>query len=303
MPEIANINGEICPINEAVIPAEDRGYLFGDGVYEVLRCYNGRIWAFDRHMHRFGRSVKEIAIRNVDLDQVRHWVEETYARSQLSEAVIYFHITRGVAPRSHAWEENLEPTFYMTVRLFAPRGEGNEKGVRLISMPDQRWRRCDIKSLNLLPNVIAKQEARRCGAYEAVLVDEHGQVIEGTSSSVVSIIGGALFGPPNSSALLPSITRQFVFEIADALRIPVREKTVSLTDFYAADEAFIAGTGDEVMGITHVDEKPIGAGTVGRLTRIIYQEYRARIARNEDKLLAGTGRGEGIGNRGMGDRE
>jgi D-alanine transaminase len=292
MPAIANINGKICPIEEAVIPAEDRGYLFGDGVYEVLRCYNGRIWAFDSHMHRFGRSVREIAIRNVDLDQVRHWVAETYAQSQLPEAMIYFHITRGVAPRSHAWEEDLRPIFFMTVRPFALRGEGNEKGVRVISVSDQRWRRCDIKSLNLLPNVIAKQEARRCGAYEAILVNEQGQVIEGTSSSVVSISGATLFGPPNSSALLPSITRQFVFEIAAALRIPVREKTVSLTDFYAADEAFIAGTGDEVMGITHVDEKPIGNGTLGKLTQKIYQEYRARIARNEDKLLIRTGRGE-----------
>jgi D-alanine transaminase len=283
MPEIANINGEICPIDEAVIPAEDRGYLFGDGVYEVLRCYNGRIWAFDRHMHRFGRSLKEIAIHNVDLDQVRHWVVETYERSQLPEAIVYFHLTRGVAPRSHAWEEDLDPTFFMTVRPFALRGEGNEKGVRVISVSDQRWRRCDIKSLNLLPNVIAKQKAKRCGAYEAVLVNEQGQVIEGTSSAVVSIIGGTLFGPPNSSAILPSITRQFVFEIADALRIPVQEKAVSLTEFYAADEAFIAGTGDEVMGITHVDERPIGTGTVGKLTRKIYQEYRTRIAQNVDK--------------------
>jgi D-alanine transaminase len=240
-------------------------------------------------MHRFGRSVKEIAIRNVDLDRVRHWVEETYARSQLPEAVIYFHVTRGVAPRSHAWEESIDPTFFMTVRAFATRGEGNEKGVSVISLSDQRWRRCDIKSLNLLPNVIAKQEARRRGAYEAVLVNDQGQVVEGTSSSVVSIIGGTLFGPPNSSALLPSITRQFVFEIADSLGIPVREETVSLTDFCAADEAFIAGTGDEVMGITHVDEKPLGSGTVGKLTRKIYQEYRGRIARNEDKVLARTG--------------
>jgi D-alanine transaminase len=283
MPEIANINGEIWPIDKAVIPAEDRGYLFGDGVYEVLRCYNGRIWAFDRHMQRFGRSLKEIAIHNVDLDRVRHWVVETYEQSQLPEALVYFHITRGVAPRSHAWEEGLEPTFFMTVRPFALRGEGNEKGVRVISVSDQRWHRCDIKSLNLLPNVIAKQEARRCGAYEAVLVNEQGQVIEGTSSAVVSIIGGTLFGPPNSSAILPSITRQFVFEIADALRIPVQEKAVSLTEFYAADEAFIAGTGDEVMGVTHVDEKPIGPGTVGKLTRKIYQEYRTRIAQNVDK--------------------
>ncbi|PYV89146.1 MAG: amino acid aminotransferase [Acidobacteria bacterium] len=283
MPEIANINGRICAIHEAVVPAEDRGYLFGDGVYEVLRSYNGRMWAFERHRLRFERSLQEIAIQNLNLEQVFHWVVETYEHSRIPEATVYFHVTRGVAPRSHAWSEDIIPTFFMTVRPFVARGEGNEHGIKVISVLDQRWGRCDIKSLNLLPNVLAKQKARSQGAYEALLVDEKGQVREGTSSAVVCILQGTLCAPPNSCALLPSITRQFVFEIADDLKIPIRQRSFSLTDLYGADEAFIAGSGDEIMGITDVDGKPLGNGKPGELTQNIYQQYRNRIAQNEDQ--------------------
>lgn len=283
MPELANINGRICPIHEAMVPAEDRGYLFGDGVYEVLRCYKGRMWAFERHRQRFERSLKEIAIQNLDLDQVCHWVAETYERSRIPEATVYFHVTRGVAPRSHAWSEDIIPTFFMTVRPFVARGEGNEHGIKVISVLDQRWGRCDIKSLNLLPNVLAKQKARSRGAYEAILVDEKGQVREGTSSAVVCILHGILCAPANSATLLPSITRQFVFEIADDLKIPIQERSFSLNDLYTADEAFIAGSGDEIMGITDADEKPIRTGKVGELTRKIYQQYRSRIAQSQDQ--------------------
>lgn len=282
MPELANINGKICPISEAVVPAEDRGYLFGDGVYEVIRCYGGRPWALERHMQRLERSLKEIELNNVDLAQVRRWIHDTYEQSQIPEATVYFHLTRGVAPRSHVWGDDLAPTFFMTVRAFAARGEGSEKGIRAISVPDQRWSRCDIKSLNLLPNVLAKQKARSEGCYEAIFVDDHRHIREGTSSAVLCVIGGVLSVHPNTTAVLPSITRQFVFEIAADLKIPLEEKPISLADFYAAEEAFLAGTGDELMGITHLDNRPIGEGKVGKITRRIYQEYRERISRNRD---------------------
>jgi D-alanine transaminase len=282
MPEIANVNGRICAIQEAVIPAEDRGALFGDGVYEVLRSYQGRMWAFARHFKRFERSLREIALHNLDLEQVSRWVIETYQRSAILDATVYFHVTRGVGPRSHAWNDDLRPTFFMTVRPFTARGEGNENGIRVSTHPDLRWARCDIKSLNLLANVMAKQKARSQGSYEAVLVDANGQVREGTSSAVVCICQGILRTMPDSPAILPSITRQFVVEIASELHLPVRKETFSLAELCSADEAFIAGTGDEIMGITSVDGKPIGTGKVGELTRKIYQEYQGRIKRNED---------------------
>ena len=283
MPELANVNGKVVSLREAMVPAEDRGSLFGDGVYEVIRTYQGRVWGFARHWKRLERSLREIDIRNADLGQIDRWVKETYAQSEISDATIYFHITRGAGPRSHSWTDDLVPTFLMTVRPFIPRGRGNELGIKAITVADQRWSRCDIKSLNLLPNVMAKQQARRQQAYEAVLVDREERVVEGTSCAVICLVNGKLCAPPaDSTAVLPSITRQFVQEIAQSFHIPFEERFVPLSEFRAAEEAFIAGTGDEIMGITHLDGKPIGKGGVGKSTRSIYQEYQKRIARGED---------------------
>lgn len=283
MPELANVNGRVVPIHEAVVPAEDRGNLFGDGVYEVLRSYGGRLWAYARHWKRLERSLREIDIRNVDLEQLDRWVKQTYAQSQIADATVYFQITRGAGPRSHVWGDDLAPTFLMTVRPFVARGRGNETGIQTITVGDQRWGRCDIKSLNLLPNVMAKQQARNQQAYEAILVDRENRVVEGTSSAVVCRTKGALCAPPgDSTAILPSITRQFVEEIARKLNLPFQERFVPLDEFVTAEEAFVAGTGDEIMGITHTDGKPIGSGQVGMWTRKIYEEYRRRIARAED---------------------
>jgi D-alanine transaminase len=283
MTELANVNGKIVPIHEAMVPAEDRGNLFGDGVYEVLRAYGGRLWGYARHWKRLERSLQEIDMRNVDLDRIDCWVRETYSRCGIADATIYFHITRGVAPRSHAWGDTLVPTFLMTVRPFVSRGQGNEVGIKAITVKDQRWGRCDIKSLNLLPNVLAKQQARTQQAYEAVLVDREGRVVEGTSCSVLCLIDGTLCAPPaDSTAILPSITRQFVQEIAENLHIPFRQTFVPLAEFYAADEAFVAGTGDEIMGITHLDGRPIGSGQMGSQTRRIYEEFRKRIGKKQD---------------------
>jgi len=283
MPELANVNGKVVPVNEAVISAEDRGNLFGDGVYEVLRSYGGRLWGYARHWQRLKRSLAEIDIRNLDLAQVDRWVKETYARSQIGDATVYFHITRGAAARSHVWPEEMAPNFLMTTRAFVPRNHLNEKGIHAITAADLRWARCDIKSLNLLPNVMAKQQARSRQAYEAILVDREDRIVEGTSCAVICLTNGRLCAPPKTStSILPSITRQFVEEIARKLDLPFEERFVPVKEFFAAEEAFLAGTGDEIMGITHTDGLPIGSGHVGPWTRKIYDEYRRRIAGAED---------------------
>ncbi|HEU0006454.1 MAG TPA: aminotransferase class IV [Terriglobia bacterium] len=283
MPELANVNGKVVPVNEAVVPAEDRGNLFGDGVYEVLRSYGGRLWGYARHWRRLERSLGEIDIRNADLKEIDRWVKQTYEQSQIADATVYFHITRGAAPRSHGWPEDMAPNFLMTVRPFVTRGHLNETGIHAITTPDQRWSRCDIKSLNLLPNVMAKQQARNRQAYEAILIDRENRVVEGTSCAVICLTNGKLCAPPNgSTGILPSITRRFVEEIARTLGLPFEERFVPAHEFLAAEEAFLAGTGDEIMGITHTDGKPIGNGRVGPWTRKIYEEYRSRIARGED---------------------
>jgi D-alanine transaminase len=283
MPELANVNGKVVPANEAVIPAEDRGNLFGDGVYEVLRSYGGRLWGYARHWKRLERSLGEIGIHNADLDQIDRWVKRTYEQSQIGDATVYFHITRGAAPRSHVWPEQMAPNFLMTVRPFVARDHLNETGIHAITTPDQRWSRCDIKSLNLLPNVMAKQQARTQQAYEAILIDRDDRVVEGTSCAVICLTNGRLCAPPKTStSILPSITRQFVEEIAQELRLPFEERFVPVKEFFAAEEAFLAGTGDEIMGITHTDRLPLGSGQVGHWTRKIYHAYRSRIAKAED---------------------
>lgn len=283
MPELANVNGKVVPIHEAVVPAEDRGNLFGDGVYEVVRSYNGRLWGYPRHWRRLQRSLRELDIRNVDFEQVDRWIKQTYAESAIPDATVYFQITRGSGPRAHAWGEDLHPTFLLTVRPFVPRHHHHDLGIATISVADQRWGRCDIKSLNLLPNVLAKQQARKQQAYEAIFVDRERRVVEGTSSAVICLGNGRLCAPSaDSTAILPSVTRELVHEIAAKLGLRFEERFVPLDEFFAAEEAFVAGTGDEIMGITSVDGKTIGKGNVGPWTRRIHEEYRARVARRED---------------------
>lgn len=280
MRELANVNGRICAIEDAFIPAEDRGCLFGDGVYEVIRTYHGRLWGFDRHWKRFQRSLKEIDLKVENLEQIRGWVMETYRESQIPNATVYFHLTRGAGPRSHSWSENLAPSFFMNVRPFVDRDLS--EGAKVWSFPDQRWGRCDIKSLNLLPNVLAKHQARKLGAYEALLVDAQGHVTEGSSSAIIAILNKTVVAPPQASSILPSITREYVKEIAAELNLLFQERWLSLAEFGAASEAFLAGTSDEITGITHVDGQAIGKGEVGAWTRDILRIYHQRIEQQND---------------------
>ena len=280
MRELANINGRISSIQDAVIPAEDRGYLFGDGVYEVVRTYNSRIWALDRHWHRFQRSLEEIQLRIDNLEEIRSWILETYQESQIPNATLYYHLTRGVGPRSHVWNEHLKPTFFMSVRRFEERGCVG--GTTVHAFPDQRWGRCDIKSLNLLPNVLVKQQARKLGAYEALLVNGQGQVTEGSSSAIMAIVNDTIVVPPRAPSILPSITREFIREIALEINLTFQERWLSLAEFGAVSEAFLAGTGDEIMGITHLNGKVIGTGKVGVHTQNILRRYRERINQQQD---------------------
>jgi D-alanine transaminase len=280
MRELANVNGTICALGDAVIPAEDRGCLFGDGVYEVIRAYQGRLWGFHRHWKRFQRSLKEIDLQPANLDDIRGWIEETYRASQIPDATVYFHLTRGAGPRSHSWGEALRPSFFMSVRPFVERGIA--EGVKVQSVPDLRWRRCDIKSLNLLPNVLAKQQARKLGAYEALLVNAQGNVTEGSSSAAMAILNRTIVAPPQVSSILPSITREYVEEIAIMLKLEFHQRWFTLAEFRSASEAFLAGTSDEIAGITHLDGQAVGTGEVGPRTREILKAYRQRIQRQND---------------------
>ncbi|MBI3946451.1 MAG: D-amino acid aminotransferase [Armatimonadetes bacterium] len=286
MKEVACLNGRMLPLSEARIPVDDRGFLFGDSVYEVARTYGGRIWALDRHLARLRRSLAAIAIEGADLDALRADILEAHRQSEIETAVIYIQITRGVAPRSHVPDGAMTPTVLVTVRPLGGPGPTSrpDEGVRALLMPEARWARRDIKSTNLLPNILAKREARSAGAFEAIFTTDDGWITEGSSSNVFVVQAGTARTPPKGAHLLPGITRDLVIEITRDEGIPLEEALVSRADLFAADEVFLTGTGAEVIGVVRIDEETIGSGRVGPVTRRLLDAYHEWIAAGRDGL-------------------
>lgn len=283
MEEVACLNGRFLPLSEACISVNDRGFLFGDSIYEVARAYRGRIWALDRHLERLRRSLTAIAITGVDLDQVRENMVEAYLRAGGDDALIYVQITRGVAPRSHVPHQPLVPTVLITVRPVEDlAGRSREAGVSVILVPEVRWQRRDIKSTNLLPNILAKQEAHARGAYEAIFVTDDGWVNEGSSANLFIVQAGVVRTPPNGPSLLPGITRDLVVETARREGLPMEELPVSREALLAADEVFLTSTMSEVLGVTTIDGQPVADGQVGPVTRRLQAAYRARVEAGDD---------------------
>ncbi len=283
MPETIYLNGRLVSPEEALIPTNDRGFLFGDAVYEVIRSYDGRLWALERHLQRLVRSLAAVDMGYVDTAEIGAAIQETYAASAIPDAVVYLHVSRGVAPRSHAYSRDLRPTVLITVRDMSGRLAAMDRaGVAAITEPDLRWRRCDIKSTNLLPNVLAQTRAREAGAYEAILVHPDGYITEGTSTSVFWVRGGRVSTVPLSGEVLPGITRAFVLEIAQDEGLPVAEERISLDGFRKADEIFLAGTTIEVYPIISLDGRPVGSGQAGPVTLRLQQAFGARVQAEDD---------------------
>lgn len=283
MSEIAYVNGRFMPLAEAVISVEDRGFQFADGVYEVVATYRGRPYALEPHMRRLERSLHELRIsldiRAYGLAQI---IAEGIRRSGFAETLVYLQITRGTAPRHHEFPATtVLPTVVMTVKqLQRPPAECYVNGVRVISTRDLRWKRCDIKSISLLANILAKQEASEAGAFEALLVDDQGRVTEGSSTSAFRVKGGALWTAPEGPQILPSITRGILVEVARGMGLTVHQEFSSLAEFRQADEVFLAGTTTEAMGVIRVDDHVIGDGVPGPLT----QKLRAAFLAANDAL-------------------
>ena len=262
------------------MPIEDRGFQFADGVYEVVATYDGRPYAMTPHLQRLERSLAALRIkmdiREYGLEEV---VEEGLRRSGFSDAMVYIQITRGVAPRHHEFpNESVEPTVVVTVKKFTHLpADVYEKGVKVISVADLRWKRCDIKSVSLLANVLVKQQAREAGAYESILVDEDGRVTEESSTSVFCVRDGVLKVPPSGPHILPSITRAVLLEVAGQVGIPVAEDFYSLEELRHADEVLLAGTTAEALGVVQVDEAVVGTGVPGPVTRNLREEFRKTL--------------------------
>ncbi|MFA5251052.1 MAG: aminotransferase class IV [Phycisphaerae bacterium] len=275
--QVAMIGDKIVPLAELEPIYNDRGIYFGDGVYEVLRSYNGKIFALEEHMQRLARSLSEIRIANVDIDQIRSRIEKAFEAAGISDARIYFHITRGSAPRNHTWKADLKPNFFLTIIELSDSSKEKSKGIAVSTHPDWRWKRCDIKSLNLLANVLARQDAEQKGCSEAVFVDDAGLITEGAGSAFFAIPGQSLQTAPLTANILPSVTRKFVIKAAENIGLEVIEKSLTLQQAREADELFIAVTTKDIVPVVKFDGKIVGDGKPGKYTRQLMQEFRSFI--------------------------
>lgn len=275
MPDIGFLNGRFTPLDETLVPVEDRGFQFGDGVYELIRTYHGRPFHLDAHLARLERSAKgiELAVPFQSQEWQGH-VMEGIRLGGYAESKVYIQLTRGVAPRDHLFPAAARPTAVMTIREMRPVDPAlRSAGVAAITVEDLRWGRCDIKSINLLPNVMARQRARESGAFEAILV-RGGEVTEGTVSNVMLVRGGVLVTEPAGARILSGVTRSIVLALARKEGVPVQERAIGLDELRGADEVFLTGTTVEILPVVRVDGAPVGTGKPGKLTTRLYARFQ-----------------------------
>lgn len=271
--QIAMIQDKIVPIAELEPVYLDRGIFFGDGVYEVVRSYDGKIFALEEHLQRFTNSLTAIGIVGVDIYQILRRVLKSFDAAGISNAKIYFHITRGSALRNHVCDANLKPNFFLTVTELEDDSEAKSKGIAVSTHPDWRWKRCEIKSLNLLANVLARQDAAQKGCAEAILVDEEGFITEGASSAFFAIFGRTLQTTALTVNILPSITRIFVIRAGKNIGLEIMEKSLTPQQANDADELFIASTTNDIIPVVRFDEKLIGDVKPGKYTKLLSEEF------------------------------
>jgi D-alanine transaminase len=278
MPNVAFINGTFVPLAEAKVSIEDRGFQFGDGVYEVIRTYKGHPFSLDAHLARLDRSAAALELTQpYSRAEWMRYVLEGVKRAAYSEAKIYIQITRGVAPRDHAYSDDAAPTVVMTVREFHPLDRSVQAtGVDAMTTEDIRWGRCDIKSVNLLANVLARQQVKQARVFEAILVNE-GLVTEGAVSNVMVVQGGTVVTAPEGPRILSGVTRAIVLDLALKGGLPIQERFVSQADLYKADEVFLTGTTVEVLAVIRIDGKIIGDGRPGLITQRLAASFTSLV--------------------------
>tara|TARA_B100000315_G_C14586297_1_gene593199 strand:- start:1567 stop:2433 length:867 start_codon:yes stop_codon:yes gene_type:complete len=279
MSDIAYLNGEFMKLAEATVSVEDRGFQFGDGVYEVIRVYDMTPHLLREHIDRLKFSATSIHLDEwLSYDEWEKIVQEGISQSGYAEAKVYIQLTRGVAPRDHRFPCTTSLTRVMTVREVEPDDlQLRKTGVSVITAQDIRWNRCDIKSLNLLPNILAKQQAIQAGMFEALFVRE-GFVFEGSSSTVMVVSNGVLYTPAEGPRILSGITRDWVLSVARASEIKVVEEPVSVEMMLDAQEVLLTGTIIEIMPVVKVDEYCIGDGKPGKIYHRLYQKFLSSIS-------------------------
>ena len=279
MPDIGYLNGQFSPLSEISISPDDRGFLFGDGIYEVIRAYHGVPAFWEEHCTRLVRSAKEIQLSfSIKPQDFYRLLLTGLQKSGYAEGKIYIQITRGVAPREHGFPVKPEPTVFLSFREMGPLPiELTRQGVKVITVPDIRWDRCDIKSLNLLPNVLAKQRAQEAKVFEALFV-RNGFVIEGATSNIFIVKDGQLRTPERNHFVLSGVTQQQVINLAQEQGQDFQFDRITLADLREADEVFLVGTTIEVIPVVNVDGQTIHKGTPGPVTCTLQQRFTDLVA-------------------------
>lgn len=276
------LNGEFIEQDQAAVSVADRGFVFGDGVYEVTRVVEGRFFQEQEHLVRLDEGLKGLKI---NLDQkVRDSIPEI-SRELIKrnghiegESTVYLQITRGAAfPRTHTFPEpEVSATVYLSSGTFKPHKELHEKGVAVITVPDVRWSRCNLKTVNLLPNTLARQQAKEAGVNSALMIRD-GVVTESPNANIFAVMDGVMYTFPASNYILNGITRRVVIDIAKSLDIPLVTEPVRQDDLYEVDELFFSGTTTDIQPIIAIDGRPVGNGKPGEIVRAIQKEYNLRL--------------------------
>ena len=275
------LNGKYVPKEEARIPVEDRGFMFGDGIYEVVRVINGRLHAWDGHAARMANGLSTLRISMVGAESVtlRAVCEKLVADNGLAdgEATVYVQVSRGAAPRTHHFPPAGTPTtIYAAASAFTPNFAMRDNGAKGITLADIRWSRCDLKTVNLLGPVLARQAAQEAGAYEA-LMHRDGMFTEGAATNAFFVVKGVLRTYPLSNYILPGITRVEIVEMIHELGLPFEERPVSLAELSSVEEVFVCGTTTDVQPLVEIDGKPVGNGKPGPLTVQLKEALAKRL--------------------------
>ncbi len=275
------LNGDYLPLDEARVFVLDRGFLFGDGVYEVIPVYSRRPFRLHEHLARLQASLDAIRLANPHSEA--EWIERIERVSTAAEwpdQGIYLQVTRGPGPRDHAFPQVIRPTvFIMPMPLSTPGPEAVEHGVCAITAPDDRWLHCDVKSVSLLANVLARQRSVDAGCVETILLRD-GWLTEGSTSNVFIVRAGVILAPPKSNLMLPGITYDVVLELARALGLPHQLRPIAEAELRSADEVWLTSSPKEVLAVTTLDGQPVGHGRPGPLFRRVYaayQDYKRRV--------------------------
>jgi len=277
---IVYLNGRYIPRQQALIDVDDRGFLFADGVYEVIHSYEGHLFQIDAHLQRLEHGLRALRIAFDRVQTVREVAEQLLVENGLThgEATVYIQITRGSAPRTHGFPPaGTSPTVYVATTSYTPQQDRTETGIAVILVPDLRWARCDIKTIALLPNVLARQRAIEAGVEDAVFVRD-GVALEGTSSNFFGVFDGQVITAPKTNYILPGITRQVVIGLCAEIGIPVCERPILENQLREAEELFLTSTIAEIRPIVRLDGRPVGTGTPGPVTRRIQQAFRELVS-------------------------